>query len=326
MSGNIEVVSMVHGSKLYGLDTEESDTDYKTVVLPTKEQVLLQRAVFHNQSNTSGNIKNNNEDIDTDTISLPKFIKLLCEGETSFIEMLHCDDPLTSHPIWEGLRSKRSMFYTSNMKAFSGYAKAQAYKHIVKGSRLKSIEIVLNIFKDAINKDVYIADDKVLLQKIYNLLPEHRDSLKVLNGFHKGDKFIDRNIIELCGSKYDFQTSIRIVTKQIQEKYDAYGHRVKQSLSNNGLDWKAISHALRVSFQLKEIYETGDLKFPLRDREFLLNVKQGKLDFNNEVSNVLEELIDTIEHLASTVDLPKKCDTDYWDKWLISVYHKYLNL
>ena len=57
MSGNIEVVSMVHGSKLYGLDTEESDTDYKTVVLPTKEQVLLQRAVFHNQSNTSGNIK-----------------------------------------------------------------------------------------------------------------------------------------------------------------------------------------------------------------------------------------------------------------------------
>lgn len=35
------IVQMVFGSHLYGTDTPKSDTDYKGIFLPTKEQVFL---------------------------------------------------------------------------------------------------------------------------------------------------------------------------------------------------------------------------------------------------------------------------------------------
>ena len=59
--------------------------------------------------------------------------------------------------------------------------------------------------------------------------------------------------------------------------------------------------------------------------EFLKQVKTGKLEFA-KVSNELERLVDEIEMLSKNSVLPEHVDTEYWDKWLLSVYAREFNL
>jgi hypothetical protein len=81
---------------------------------------------------------------------------------------------------------------------------------------------------------------------------------------------------------------------------------------NNGLDWKAISHALRACSQLEEIFTTGNLIYPLSTKDFLIDVKKGKLDWTTEVQPMLEKAIDDLEKSAKSSNLPEKVDKEWW--------------
>jgi len=110
------------------------------------------------------------------------------------------------------------------------------------------------------------------------------------------------------------------VIDQLQKKYDSYGERAKQAKENNGIDWKAVSHALRAGYQLKEIYETGNLVYPLRKADFLLKVKKGELDYTTEVAPALDMLIDEVELLASKSNFPEAGDREFWYNFIQDVY------
>ena len=88
---------------------------------------------------------------------------------------------------------------------------------------------------------------------------------------------------------------------------------------NQGVDWKAVSHAIRVAYEMKEILEEGNITFPLREREFIKRVKAGEFDYLSVVAPKLEELMDEVEELSATSKLPEKVDRKYWDNWLIKV-------
>ena len=45
------------GSKVYGTTTPDSDTDYKAIALPSREDILLQKAFKTNQQNTKKVVK-----------------------------------------------------------------------------------------------------------------------------------------------------------------------------------------------------------------------------------------------------------------------------
>lgn len=83
-----------------------------------------------------------------------------------------------------------------------------------------------------------------------------------------------------------------------------------------------MSHALRGGLQLKEIYSTGDLKYPLRQADDILDVKLGKLPFV-EVQQMLEDTVDEVEQLsvqAKKNGMPDKVDERFWDKFVYDVY------
>ena len=88
---------------------------------------------------------------------------------------------------------------------------------------------------------------------------------------------------------------------------------------NQGIDWKAISHALRASDQVYDILRFGDYEYPLRTAAFLRNVKLGKFDFQTVVQPVLEEGMNDVEKLMETTDLPEKVDIKFWNDWLIEL-------
>lgn len=317
--------NMRHGSHLYGLNTENSDVDYKGVFLPTFEEMVTGKASHEVRDSTGPKDgKNSAGDVDTVFYSLQKFIKMACDGETIAIDMLHCNDEnlMETSPVWQALVANRSKFYTKNMKAFLGYCRKQASKYGVKGSRLRAMEDVLNVLReiDAANPDTRMDADTSTEKFLRGLAEAHPGKVEVKDGFYKGEKFVDKKILEVCDAKYDFTNKVSYTVDALQKKYDAYGHRAQAAKNNEGVDWKAMSHALRAGYQLKEIYETGDLKYPLKDREFLLAVKQGKLDFTTEVAPALEQVIEEVEQLAEASDLPEKVDRAFWDEFVVDVY------
>ena len=77
-----------------------------------------------------------------------------------------------------------------------------------------------------------------------------------------------------------------------------------------------MSHALRAAIQVKQIVTQNTITFPLKEAPFLLQVKEGKLDYMAEVAPVLESLMEEVEELVSKSELPEKADVAYWNKFI----------
>lgn len=305
---------MKHGSHLYGLNTEDSDVDYKGVFIPSKEDAILGLTKDEYRSSTGSNdSKNGKDDIDVVYYSIGKLINMLCQGETIAIDMIHCtkDCLISATSEWHDLVSIKEKFYTRNMKAFLGYVKKQAHKYGVRGSRVASIEKVL----DYLGKKMNLMENELKPR-----LDSSNEIIFGLQGLAMGDDYIEffnegiadvnKPIFSVAGSKYSIRTPISQILDSLESKLKGYGHRAKQAKDNEGVDWKAMSHAIRCGNQLREIYMTGDLKYPLSDRDFLLKVKQGDCDFLGEVEPALNAVVDEVESLAASSDYPDRVDKE----------------
>lgn len=96
------------------------------------------------RKNTSGkNDKNSKDDVDNKFVSIHKFMNDLASGQTYCIDMIHCENPDVSSPLWEEIVANRKLFYTKSMKSYIGYVKQQANKYGIKGSRVNSLKNVI---------------------------------------------------------------------------------------------------------------------------------------------------------------------------------------
>lgn len=304
---NMKIVEMIFGSHLYGTSTPDSDRDYKGVFMPSKEQILLNRVPKAMTNNTKKNSdhKNTADDVDVEFYSIQYFIKLACEGQTVALDMLHAPENMLieTSPVWEQIVSNRHMFYTRNLKAFIGYAQRQAAKYGIKGSRLNAAQAVVDTLKKC------NADDKLL--SAWDSLPLIKHC-KMLGPNPNGvDEY------QVCGkilqATQHVGYTINILTKFIEN----YGKRAREAAKNRGIDWKAVSHALRAAYQVKEVLTAKTITFPRPEAEFLTQVKKGKLHYLNDVIPILEPLMTEVEALASQSDLPMKANRKFWDNFLI---------
>jgi len=310
-----QIVKMVFGSHMYGLNTPESDLDYKGIYLPELSELMLGTAAKHiNQSTGNDKSKNSKDDIDDELFSLGEFLKLAMKGETVALDMLHANPDLATvafgdyGDIWKDLVSKRHMFYTTNLKAYMGYVKRQAAKYGLKGSRISAMREAIEFLKDC-------PQDKTLYDFRHEL-PENEFAKKVSRETSQGEQ----NFYEVNGKKYQDTNSIEYTLERIETALDSYGARALLAEKNEGVDWKAVSHALRAGYQLRSILNVGTFSYPLAETEFLRNVKSGNCDYKTEVSDVLENLIEEIDELVLVSDLPSTVDVNYWNKWLLDVY------
>jgi hypothetical protein len=92
---------------------------------------------------------------------------------------------------------------------------------------------------------------------------------------------------------------------------------------NEGVDWKALSHALRSAMQVWDILTIGTYTFPSPKADYLRDVKQGKIDFT-EVQEWLERIMEDIEKMLPESNLPNEVDKKFWNSWLIETLIKYL--
>jgi len=300
------IVKMIFGSHLYGTDTPESDTDYKGVFMPEWSDILLNKVgKSNNQSTGNSHSKNSADDVDTEIYTLHYFIHLACEGETVALDMLHAplDMILTGSAIWDDIVAHREHFYTKNLKAFVGYARKQAAKYGIKGSRLNDAKRVLDFF--------YTVNSEGTLGSLWDSLPEGEHIHKLLpdaNGVR---------MYQVCGRKIGETAKFVYAIGVVKKFHDSYGERARQAAANEGIDWKAVSHAIRAAYQVKSILENGTIYFPLPQADFLKSVKSGNLHFANEVGPYLDNLMTELEELSEKSTYPLKADRKFWDKKII---------
>src|ERR1019366_365533 len=94
-----------------------------------------------------------------------------------------------------------------------------------------------------------------------------------------------------------------------------YGKRALQAGGQQGVDWKALSHAVRVGTQAIELLRTGNVTFPLANAGHLLDIKLGRLLYK-EVSTEIEGLVDLIEIEAIESDLPEEPDMRWIENFI----------
>lgn len=305
-----KIVHMVFGSHLYGTATEKSDRDYKGVFLPDMRSVLLGRIPRAlNEKTKKGDGKNTSEDTDQELYSLHYFIELACQGQTVALDMLHAPASAWTAQVseeWLFLLENRKRFYTRSLKALIGYARRQAAKYGVKGSRLSDGKRVLEFF------DKCSGDEA--LKQYWDYLPEGEH-------IHKHAATAQSNnqrLYEVCGKKFVETTHIRFHRDTLRKFVDAYGERARMAERGEGVDWKAVSHAFRAACQVRAILVDGGFEYPLKETARIVQVKTGQVPYL-EAAEELEDLIDGVEVLSQKSTLPDVVDRGFWDDWLVGV-------
>ncbi len=309
VEGRPLVMKMLFGSHLYGLDTPESDKDYKGILMPTRTDILMGNTDFHiSKSTGTDDSKNSADDVDTEYFSLHRFIKLAAKGETVAIDMLHAEPDMVVDfnkdylHLWRHLQLLRPFFYTKSMSAYIGYVRKQAAKYGVKGSRIAALELAITKLSNS--AAAFGFDSPISHAKAFLPVNEHAQFVEQTH-----EKHGTQNFYEICGRKFQMTNRFDYTIENMTKILDGYGERAKLARDNNGIDWKAISHALRAGYQARAIFKNYNFSYPLAETAFLKQVKAGELDFVTEVQPVLEKLVDEVEELAAKSDFPEKCDT-----------------
>jgi len=308
------IMKSLFGSKLYGLDTHESDTDYLGIYLPTLDELLLgnYKNIINLDTNKKG--KNSSGDIDTQYYALPYFVELSCRGETTMLDMLHstvAEYQVSKYgSIWVSLQNNRHKFYTKGLKSYAGYLKSQIHKYSGKGKKLQ----ILNSLITMLNK--HNADKR--LSEVWNYLPTGEYFIKDIAD--DGSRMKTERYWMVMGSKYMESIKISYCKEQIQKKIDSYGKRAQKAEADGGVDWKAVSHGLRAGYQLIDIYTKGYFNYPLDESVFIMKAKNGELDYETVVEPELKRILNKIDYLVEESDYPDKVDRKFWNNWLLDIY------
>lgn len=310
------------GSHLYGTSTPESDVDFKEIYVPHARDILTGNVKEHMSKNTNNtSSKNTKDDVDHELYSLKYFFKLAADGETVALDMLHTPQSLVVKSdlpdVWKYIQDNRSRFYTTNMKSYLGYVRKQASKYGVKGSRLAVLRQAL---KRSNEWGRYFDNGAVIrLSHMKNVLPVGEFASWVETENEKTGKQTFYNLLDRKFQDTLTNKEFNAILVKLEENY---GERARKAEANEGIDWKALSHACRGGLQLLEIYKTGDLVYPLRDAPFILDVKLGKHTFKT-VQEFLEDIVDQVEKAseqAAKNGMQQKVDMSFWDDFLEQVY------
>lgn len=306
------IVLMPFGSHLYGTSTPSSDYDYKGVFLPTVESALTGRipkrwrpckvAKAEGEKNVPG-------DVDFELLSLHEFMRLLIEGQTLALDMLHAEagSLIQTSSEWEDLYVERKRFYTKNLSAFVGYARRQAAKYGIKGSRLACAKWMVEECRkfeqltvlEWVTQTPFIALDDIAEYVKIDLSDPDVLTVSVL----------DKGLTSGAAMGHYLKTFERYV--------ESYGARARMAETNEGVDWKAMSHAVRAAYSVRTILsgETLRLPYPSHVRRELERIKAGKVPFGT-VQKLLEREVEHIEQLAAKSTLPVIADVEWAMKFV----------
>ena len=306
------------GSHVYGTNTPESDKDFKGVYIPQAEDILLQKAgktSFSQNTKTKPEGKNAPDDVDQEFFTLQSFIRLCAEGQTVALDMLFTPEQhwLVESAEWDFIQKNRNRLIHKGVSAFVGYCQKQAAKYGIKGSRMRAVKEAIQVLNQY--------PDHESLQHISKnaLVPVENDPLTKWTIITKSHK--DLLHWDICGRKIPVTASVVYSKKMLQKIYDKYGERARMAETNEGVEWKALYHAVRVLEEAKELLTTGHVTLPRPEAPLLLDIRNQKKTYL-EIANMVEEGMNEIRELQRNSKLPLQIDSDFWEEFVKDCYKK----
>lgn len=315
-----EIVRMVFGSHLYGTDTPASDRDWKAVHLPSGDDIVLGRVkgVETSQTKTDNSAKNGANDVDFESYALQKYLALAAEGQTVALGMLFAPEWAwtAADPVWRELQANRSHLLTRRCASFIGYCRQQANKYGIKGSRMAAARAAMDMFAEA-------RERLPVLAKVGEMAPEleafaaKTEHVEILGKEVGGGNTVMH--LSVCQRLVPFTARVKMAHEIYSALFNEYGQRALAAEKNEGVDWKALSHAVRVGLEAIELLESGHVTYPSPQREHLLAIKTGQLPYG-AVAAEIDALLPAVEAAAERSTLPDKADAAFIDDFVRQHY------
>jgi hypothetical protein len=317
-----KILEVKFGSHLYGTSTENSDLDLKGIYLPTAREIILHK---YQKTNSTTRPKreferNTKDDVDIEIFSLDRYLQLLIEGQTVALDILFA--PLgmcqTASPdiwIFSHIYQNRFQLLNKNVNAFVGYARQQAAKYGQKGFRVHALRETLEMlscFADHSRLSDLGMD--FFTRWIAETGNEHIEIL-----YCRGPNGEQTPHLDVCGKKYPLHGTVKYVKAQVQRRFDEYGKRALLAEQNEGVDWKALSHAVRVNCEAQELLETGQITFPRPERDLLLKIKKGEMPYK-QVAEVIENGLEQLTVSQSNSILREEPNVQWAEDFLYEIY------
>lgn len=317
------------GSHLYGTDTPDSDLDLKVIYIPPARDIVLgtgrkgivtgrPKAIFE---------RNSKDDVDVEQFSLARFLADLMAGQTWALDVLfaygngraECPSELgerTFHAILHG----RDRLLSRNVAAFVGYARKQAARYGIKGSRLDAVRRTVTLL-EALPIADRLTDHLVpigaLVSECESLLSMEKTALVEILDLPGGEGPVPH--LHVCGRKLPLRATVKLARETYGRILTEYGERSKRAHLAGGVDWKALSHAVRVNEEAIELLDTGWITFPRPDRALLIEIKTGQREAET-VYEMIEEGLARLYASNVTSSLREEPDHAYADDLVYGVY------
>lgn len=289
------------GSKLYGTDTPESDTDFAGIFIADRKiyyGLSDVREVDMSIVSKLNSGKNDKNAIDVKIYEIRKFVKLALDNNPNIIEQLFVpsENAIFSNKFGQNLLNIRSLFPSQLAKQkFLGYAFSQKHKMRIKAENMTGLEEALNHLV-VLDPKTYIIENKPYLEG------------------HSVGKWGKKHV--LIGDLHiQLNVQVKRAVEQIFNRVKKFGSR-KKLIDEFGYDTKFASHLIRLMYEGIELLMTGKLEFPLNHADTIKDIKQGKWKLD-EVLKYSEELEDVMNTLKPVV--PKKPNRDLIERNMIEI-------
>lgn len=304
------------GSRVYGTEVPSSDQDFKGIFLPASRDILLQSVPETIQQNTKKDksAKNTAEDKDVELFSYQKYLDLLMSGQTVAIDMLFTPSSFYEQAPdnwWTIIQNNKHRFISAQAASFVGYCRTQANKYGIKGSRIKAMREIIEFIstKGGVSK-IGELDMTFMPQNSFT------DIIHI-----KGPRGLEEPHLQCCNRKIPFHASVKYAKEIFQKIFDEYGHRARLAESNEGVDFKALYHAVRVAEEAKELLLTGHITFPRPEAPLLLKIRKGEMPYA-QVADIIENGLVAVEEAKTKSVLPASPDVEYANELIVAAYEE----
>lgn len=336
------VFEAITGSKAYGLDTAQSDTDIRGVF-------VLPKDMYYSLEYTA---QVNNDTNDIVYYELKKFMELLAKNNPNILEMLSVPEQfiLQRHSIMNSL--KENIFLSKLCeKTFANYAFTQIKKAY--GLEKKIVNPVEEERKSVLDFCyVYIGKDAIALKHFLEVkgwkqnkiglsaIDHLKDCYNIFystelhySGVMRTEKANEVALSNIpkgetpVGMLYFNRDGYSVYCKKYKEYWEWVKKRNEARYSTTmshgkNYDSKNMMHVFRLLLMAKEIAIEEKINVYRKDREFLLSIKEGKYEYDELLSKA-EALKDELPSLFHQSDLPDIPDVESINKLLIEMRECY---
>ena len=305
------ILEMEVGSRLYGLETPTSDTDYQGIYIPTRQEILgfnkTKGEVSLSIVSKLENGRNSELAVDRKFYSIQKFLNLALDNNPNMIEMLFPTDKSIVSISKEGqwIVDNYNLFVSKqSIPKFIGYAKSQRKKMIVKNHNYSQIELAEDYLEGLISK----GDSALLLTQcegdpVFNSIFKTKSRRD--NHYNIGERLIVKN------------QTVKRARAKIQEVIGKPSHR-RELVRTCGYDPKFSHHLIRLLLEGIELLEKGRINYPLANKAQLMQIKKG----NWKLEDILEysiSLENQIEEIALTSSLQEVSQVSKVEEFMMDV-------